>query len=78
MTIEQIFKEKPELLKEECVIKLLEYVKEQHIRNINITKRHHLFFDNVFDLVMYSELVLIKGEKSKETLEKIRDLISDF
>ena len=78
MTLDQIFKEKPELLKEKEVSKLIEYVQDQHKRTVGIAKRFQDFHDFVLDKLMYSEVILIDGKDSKETLIEILNEINDM
>ena len=78
MTLNEIFKEKPELLKEKEVLKLIEYVQEQHKKTVHITQKFQDFHDFVLDKLMYSELMLINGKDSKETLTNIFNKINNI
>lgn len=75
MTLEEIFSTNPDLLKEKEVVKLIEYVKEQHIRTWGICKKYNDFHDKVMELCMYSNIVLKNGKSERETLELIFDLL---
>ena len=76
MTTDEIFKDQPELLKEPAVKDLIKYVQDVHKRNVQITQRHMKFHDDVFDLIMYSNVVLIDGKPCDGVVEKILELIA--
>lgn len=78
MTLDEIFKTNPELLKEPEVSKLIRYVQDQHKRTVGIAKKFQDFHDFVFDKCMYSEVVLIDGEDSKETIKQILVMIGEI
>jgi hypothetical protein len=78
MTLEEIFKDEPELLQNASVQKLIAYVKEQHARTYNINKKLKQFESDVMDVVMHSELILIEGTPAKEALKKIAKLYEAY
>ena len=77
MTLEEIFKEKPELLNEPCVQNLIEYVKAQHNHNVGIFNKLNGFHAKVLDLCLYSDVMVIKGRPSKDVVEDILTLIEN-
>lgn len=76
MTIEDIFKDEMQLLDNVNVKTLLAYVMKQHKRNIEIHKRLRKKEDEILELFMYSDIVLIGGKSSKETLELIGEVLN--
>lgn len=76
MTIEEIFKNEMELLENDNVKTLLAYVMKQHKRNIEIHKRLRKQEDDILELFMHSEIILIGGKSSRETLELIGDVLN--
>lgn len=77
MTLEVIFKTKPELLEEKEVQDLIKYVKEQHERSFKIFKKGEEFYNFVLDKIMYSDVILLEGKDSKKTLLDILQRIND-
>ena len=78
MTLETIFKTNPDLLNEPEVKNLIEHVQSQHKRMVSITTEFKSFHDFVLGKCMYSELILINGKDSKETLTEILKEINDI
>jgi len=76
--LNEIFKTNPKLLEEPEVKNLIEYVQKQHERSLNITNKYIDFHSKVWEKCMYSEVMLIKGKKSKETINEILQLLNDF
>jgi hypothetical protein len=74
MTLDEIFKDEPELLQNATVQKLITYVRAQHERTYNINQSLQQFESEVMDIVMHSELILINGTPAKEALDKIAQL----
>lgn len=77
-TLEEIFKDKPELLREPAVMQLLAQVREVHFSNLEIAHRYTDFFDTVLDLTMHSELVIKSGRDCKEVVRDILKLQDEF
>jgi hypothetical protein len=75
MKLEEIFKDQPELLQEPAVIKLVDYVQQQHRHNAEICQRHQKFFNDVFDVAMYSEITVIGGTPCEKSMKQIAELI---
>lgn len=71
MTLEEMFSEKPELLNEPLVQKLIEYVKDRHSTMNKFIQTAEKKYDNVIDLCMYSEVMLIDGRPSKDVVKDI-------
>ena len=76
MLLEEIFKTNPELLENKEVKELIKYVEEMHDRTYSIAKKDRKFYDNVLELMMYSNLTLINGRSEKETIELIMNLLN--
>jgi hypothetical protein len=77
MTLEEIFKKKPELLQEKEVQDLIKYVKDKHDKSFKIFKEGQDFYNFVLDKIMYSEIILLEGQGSHETLTDILQRIND-
>jgi len=71
MTLEELFKDKPELLNEPVVQKLVDYVKGRHFFMADLVKASEDKYNKVIDLCMYSEVMLINGTPSKEVITNI-------
>jgi len=76
MTLDEIFKTKPELLKEAEVLNLINYVQNEHARTVDIYKKYRKFHDDVLELCMYSNVALKEGKSAEFTLNKIFELLS--
>jgi hypothetical protein len=76
--LDEIFKTNPKLLEEPEVQALIKYAEDAHKKFYSIHTEYKNCHDEILELLMYSELILIKGRSSKETLELIHDSISKF
>lgn len=74
MTLEEIFKTNPKLLEEPEVQKLIEHVNGRHIELIKLANVHQKFYSDVLEICMYSEIILIGGKTSTESIKAILDL----
>lgn len=75
-TLEDIFKSNKSLLNEPEVIDLINQVEKMHKRTVGIAKKMSSFHDFVLDKLMYSEVILIKGKDSKQTIIEILEYIN--
>ena len=75
MTLEQIFVKNPELIEHEEVIKLVEYVTENHNKLRALFETKKVFYDKIVDEVLKSEVVLINGKKSENVIRELYKLI---
>jgi hypothetical protein len=78
MTLEEIFKDEPELLQNASVQKLIAYVQKQNERSYDIHTKLKQFESQCVDIVMHSELVIINGTPAKEALDKIAQLYAAY
>lgn len=69
--LQEIFKDKPELLEEPAVKALIEYVKVQHQRNCDIASRYQMEYSDIILKCMNSDVFVIDGIPSKTVIEAI-------
>ena len=77
MTLQEIFKDKPELLKEPAVTFFIEYVRNQHYLLLQKTKKLQDINDRVLIKCLESEAFVIHGVTCHETVEQISNLYID-
>lgn len=77
MTLEQIFKDKPELLEEPAVQVFVAQAKRVHANNVAVAENASNKLDKVLELCLHSEVFLKKGRASKEVVEDILELLND-
>lgn len=70
-TIDDIFKNKPELLEEPEVKELIEQFR---IQFMSIKHKHTNYWDKVTSLTMNSEFFVKEGLKFKDTVEQIHNI----
>lgn len=76
MTLEEIFKDKPELLETKEVQNLIEYVQGIQVKNAEIARRVQKQSFEINDVIMYSNRVLIKGYSDTVAINKIEEIIN--
>lgn len=76
MTLEEIFKDNPDLLNNKEVQKLIEYVQEVQVKNGEIARRAQKQSFEINDVIMYSNRVLIKGYSDTVAMNKIEEIIN--
>jgi len=74
MELTEIFKKSPELIDHPEVKKLIQHCTQQHGKVFMIAKKYQKFHDDVMDKCMYSEVMLINGNDSKEVIKSIFEL----
>jgi len=78
MTIEEIFKDSPELLEHKDVTALIAYVSEQHKKSVNILRKEKDFNSKIIDLCMNSEAIVINGTSYKDSINAIIELYGEY
>lgn len=73
-SLQDIFKNRPELMEDPEVKALIDHCQNVQVRNANICKSYQEFEHRVIELAMQSELVLVKGRPAKEVLSDIIEL----
>jgi hypothetical protein len=76
-TLEEIFKDKPELLNEFPIINLVKYVQEQHRDMANRLKAEKALAANILELCYNSECAVISGMDAKETINTILEIFDN-
>jgi hypothetical protein len=69
--LNEIFKDRPDLLEMKEVKELIHYVKEQYVRQMRLNQTFRTKISTITDLVFDSEMAFINGKSSKETILKI-------
>lgn len=76
MTLQEIFKDDLNLLKNESVKKLIDYVQNQQSISASIHEKNKKNEDDILEVFMYSEVFLINGLDAKESLKKIGKILN--
>lgn len=77
MTLQEIFKDDLELLENDSVKKLIEHVKKTHKKSFELVNSFSDRETRMLSLFMHSEVILIGGKSSRETLESIGKILGE-
>lgn len=78
MILDEIFKDKPELLEEPCVKELVGFVKIQHSKLYDAYKKYKDFHDRTLEILVHSELMIIDGKDSRSVLKGILEEMKEI
>lgn len=73
--LEEIFKDKPELLDEPAVKELVKFAHEQHKKALNVYKKYYDFHEKVIDTCCNTEVFIVNGSDCKSAIMSILDEI---
>ena len=75
MTLEEIFKDEPDLLENPTVIKLINYVKGQHARMVRQNEMLVEDRQRALNVAFKSDCFVIGGQRAHEALYDIVDIL---
>ena len=75
MTIEEIFKTNPDLLKEPEVESLIKYVADMYAGNYEKLKSQREKHDQILEIIFHSDAFIINGMESQKAMIKIIEII---
>ncbi len=78
MKLDEIFKNKPELLQEDEVKDLIKYCEAVFKKQLARIEEYKAFHDKVFEELIHSELVLKNGAKGKDVVQALLKISDEY